>query len=276
MTEISVIIPSRNEKYLGQTINDLIAKAAGSIEIIVVLDGYWPNPIIKDDKVIYIHRGLARGMRNAINSAVAISKGKYILKCDAHCMFDEGYDVKLISDCKDNWVCVPRRYALDPEKWALVDNPKYPIDYMYLTHDLHGEVWSEKNKDPKLKEKPIDDLMSSQGSCWLMKRTYFDELELEDEENYGSFWNEMQEVGLKAWLSGGRLVVNKKTWYAHWHKSEGRGYSLGGGEQEKAGAYVQRWLGNSAWHKQTLPLTWLIEKFWPVPGWPEDKNKWTV
>ena len=31
-----------------------------------------------------------------------------------------------------------------------------------------------------------------------------------------------------------------------------------------------KWLTNSAWHKQTLPLSWLIDKFWPVPGWPEN------
>src|SRR3990167_6732652 len=116
---VSVIVPSRNEKYLYKTIQDLMAKAKGSIQIIAVLDGYWPNieEIINGPKVIYLHFSKTRGMRNAINSAVAIAQGDYILKCDAHCMFDEGYDVKLQADCEDNWIVIPRRYALDPEKW---------------------------------------------------------------------------------------------------------------------------------------------------------------
>jgi glycosyltransferase involved in cell wall biosynthesis len=276
MPNVSIVIPSRNEPYLKKTIEDILKRAEGEIEIIAVLDGYWlPDPI-ENPKVIYIHHGKPKGMRGAINAGVAIAKGEYILKCDAHCMFDTGFDIKLTADCEKNWIVIPRRYALDAEKWKLTDNPKYPVDYMYLTPELHGEVWNEKNKDEKLKGEEIDDIMSSQGSCWFMYKDYFRELELEDEENYGTFSNEFQEIGLKCWLTGGRVAVNKKTWYAHLHKTEGRGYSLEGSQIEKGAAYTQRWLTNTAWHKQTLPFTWLIEKFWPVPGWPEDKTKWTL
>ena len=117
--------------------------------------------------------------------------------------------------------------------------------------------------------------MSAQGSCWFMEKNYFYTLELEDETNYGTFCNEFQEIGLKCWLSGGRVVTNKKTWYAHLHKTDGRGYPLDRTQIEKGANYTNRWLTNTAWHKQTLPFTWLIERFWPVPGWPEDKTKWT-
>jgi glycosyltransferase involved in cell wall biosynthesis len=268
MPAVSVIIPARNEKYLDKTLNDLFVKAKGEIEAIVVLDGYWPSPIIGEDRIIYIHRGKARGMRAAINSAVAIAKGEYLMKMDAHCMFDEGFDVKLTADCQDNWVVVPRRYALDPEKWALIDNPKYPIDYMYLSKNLHGNVWDEKNRDLKLKKKLVDETMSNQGSVWFMPKSYFYELELMDEETYGTFWNEFQEIGLKCWLSGGKVMVNKKTWYAHWHKTGdvGRGYSLSHSDQPKALAAVEKWR-KKGWHKQTLPLSWLIDHFKPVPTW---------
>ncbi len=273
---LSIIIPSRNEEFLEKTIQDVLTKAQGEIEVITILDGYWPEkPLTEDSRLKIIHRGSPFGMRAAVNAGVAIAKGDYIMKCDAHCMFDKGFDDVLTKDCDKNWVVVPRRYALDPENWKILDNPKYPIDYMYLSADLHGEVWNEKNKDPNLQKVPIDDLMASQGSCWFMSKAYFEFLDLEDEENYGKFWNEMQEISFKCWLSGGRMIVNKNTWYAHWHKTKGRGYSLSGNEQEKALFFVKRWLNNTAWHKQTLPFTWLIEKFWPVPTWNEDKNKWT-
>lgn len=275
MTDLSILIPARNEIFLQKTIEDILAKATGNLEVIAVLDGYWPNPRLKDDsRLVILHRGRSMGMRAAINGAAAIAKGKYLMKCDAHCMFAPGFDTVLMADCQENWVVVPRRYALDPEKWEIIDNPKYPIDYMYLSSKLHGVVWDEKNKDEGLKDKPIDETMSNQGSVWFMPKSYFEKLELMDEDTYGTFWNEFQEIGLKCWLSDGRVMVNKKTWYAHWHKTSGRCYSLSGSGQPQALAAVERWK-TKGWHKQTLPLSWLVEKFWPVPGWPEDRTKWT-
>lgn len=269
---LSIIVPSRNEKYLQNTIFDLLHKAKGDIEIIAVLDGYWITPaeFISDPRVNYIHFPSPRGMRNAINSGVAIAKGKYVMKIDAHCMVSEGFDKALIKDCGDDWVVVPRRYALDPEKWEIEDNPKYPIDYMYLDRDLHGRVWSTKNRDVMLEYKKIDDLMSSQGSCWFMRREYFSFLELMDEDSYGEFAREFQEIGLKCWLSGGRVVVNKNAWYAHWHKpsSVGRGYRLKRSEIKKADDFMKNWMTNkNGWYKQKYPLIWLIDKFAPVPTW---------
>ncbi len=267
----SILIPSRNEPYLQKTILDLLCKAKGNIEIIVVLDGYWPpyDEIVEDPRVKYIHFSNARGMRNAINSAVAIANGEYLLKLDAHCMFAEGYDEVLKAECEDNWVVVPRRYALDPEKWQIEErtDKKYPIDYLYLSKDLHGVVWDEKNHNPQLKEKLIDETMSNQGSCWFMKKTYFEWLELMDESLYGMFWNEFQEIGLKCWLSGGKVMVNKKTWYAHWHKSVSRGYNLPREEQANAQKNVDRWLTEKMFHKQIHDVNWLVERFKPVPTW---------
>lgn len=269
---VSVVIPARNEPFLKQTIFDLLTRAQGEIEIIVNLDGYWPKveDIVDNPRVIYIHRSQARGMRAGINSGVAIAKGEYILKSDAHCMFDEGFDVKLKEHMKDNWVVVPRRYALDVEKWELEDRAdrKYPVDYMYLSPDLHGEVWTERRDDPKHRDLPIDDLMSAQGSCYFIKHDYYNALELLDEESYGTFYNEFQEVGLKCWLSGGEVKVNKNTWYAHWHKTSdyGRGYTLDREEKERAQVFTQKWL-DKAWKGQIYSLEWLVDRFAPVPGW---------
>ena len=76
---VSVVIPARNERFLQNTIDDLLSKAQGEVEIVAVLDGYWPDPPLKDDpRLKIIHRGEARGMRDAINSAAAISSGEFI------------------------------------------------------------------------------------------------------------------------------------------------------------------------------------------------------
>ena len=271
MSLLSIIIPARNEPYLKNTIEDILAKAEGEIEIKAILDGYWPDDLVIDKRVSYVNFSEPRGMRNAINKGVAVSRGEYILKCDAHCMFSKGFDKVLSGYMKDHWVVVPRRYALDVKNWKIEErtDTKYPIDYMYLDKDLHGVVWDEKNHDPKLKKVKIDNLMSGQGSCWFMKRKYYYKLELLDEKTYGTFWQEMQEIGLKCWLSGGQMMVNKNAWYAHWHKplGGGRGYSLPKGEKDQTKKMVNRWLTEKVWHKQKHDIQWLINKFKPVPTW---------
>lgn len=296
MSGVTVVIPSRNERFLNQTITDVLAKATGEIEVFATLDGYWHReredgtgePLIEDPRVRYIHRGQPRGMRAGINAGVALAKGDFILKTDGHCLFEEGFDEVLAAECDEDWVVTPRRKRLDAENWCLQDVGKPDIDYSFLSYPddpndfggkgLNGKVWDQRNRDPRLKTVLIDDLMSAQGSAWFMPRDYFYRLELMDDANYGTFWNEAQEIFLKAWLSGGRCIVNKKTWYAHLHKGRkyGRGYSLSNHWLNVGAAYTRKWITGEAWAKAHLPLSWLIEKFWPVPTWPEDRDLWTI
>jgi glycosyltransferase involved in cell wall biosynthesis len=271
MAKVSIILPSRNEPYLKNTIDDLLAKAKGEIEIIAILDGWWEDAdkFSEDSRVSYIHFSESRGMRAGINAGASMARGEYLLKLDAHCMVGEGYDEILKANMKENWVVVPRRYPLDPENWKIeerTDN-KYPLDYMYLSRDLHGVVWKER--DLARKDIMLDDTMSNQGSCWFMSKKYFEWLELMDEITYGTFWNEFQEIGLKCWLSGGEVKVNKNTWYAHWHKpgSFGRGYKLPEGEKERTQAMVDKWMSLKMFSKQIHDIKWLVDKFAPVPTW---------
>lgn len=283
---VSVVIPARNEPFLQKTIEEVLGKARGEVECIVVLDGYWPDPALRDDpRLRIIHRGQSLGMRAAINSAVAVARGDFVMKLDAHCMLDEGYDVKLADDCEKDWVVIPRRKRLDAEKWEIQDVGKPDVDYEYLSFPndpedfggagLHGRQWNDRSRSRLHIE--IDENMSFQGSCWFMRRDYFHFLELMDDERYGSFAHEAQEIGLKAWLSGGKVMTNKKTWYAHLHKGKkhGRGYHLEEEVRRKGTQHTNKWMRmGEAWHKQTLPLSSLIERFWPVPGWPEDRSLW--
>lgn len=265
---VSVVIPARNEQYLSKTIDGLLTNSSGNIEIIAVLDGYWPKyeELSFDKRVNYIHFTDARGMRNGINKAVDLANGRYILKTDAHCLWAKGYDQVLKESHRENWVVVPRRYSLDKETWERKNKP--PVDYMYLSNDLHGREWTDKNEmTNQLPE--IDDLMSSQGSAWFMEKSYYQYLELLDEDKYGTFWQEFQEIGLKCWLSGGEVKVNKKTWYAHLHKDKemGRGYNLPGEEQAKTAKLMEEWKSKIVFKHQKYNLDWLVNKFKPVPTW---------
>jgi glycosyltransferase involved in cell wall biosynthesis len=281
---VSVIIPSRNEQFLPQTLTDVLSKARGDIEVIVVLDGYWPNPpLAQDSRIKTLHYGVAQGMRPAINAAAKMASGEFFLKMDAHVMWDEGYDLKLKNDYHErNWVLTARRYALDPEAWKIdPQNKKYPIDYHYLcepyerhgdsTPGLHGTAWTER-RDAR-KHIMLDDEMTSQGSGWFMSREHWEQrlapLEI---EKYGVFWHEFQEIGMKTWLGGGAVKVTKNTWYAHLYKGAryGRGYSTRGmGHEEGTNFCTDFWM-NDRWPKAVRTMRWFIEKFWPVPTWPAD------
>ncbi len=256
MEKVSVIIPARTERYLQQTIDDLFTKAKGEIEIVVVLDGYWPDPILRDHaNLTLIHRSDQRGMRSAVNSGVSIAHGDYILKCDGHCAFDEGFDQKLQEDCESNWTVVPVRYRLNADTWERGD--KRP-EFQYIERGtLKGRDWREYEQ--RVAGLEIVDLMTSQGSFWFMKREWFEKIGGEDDINYGWTGREAQEICLKTWLSGGRYVLNRKTWYAHWDKVREEVVARSS-EKAKSIAYAL-----SYWTEDKIKP--VIDKFAPVPSW---------
>jgi glycosyltransferase involved in cell wall biosynthesis len=43
MSNLSVIIPARNEQFLAHTIQDILAHSEADTEIIAVLDGQWAS-----------------------------------------------------------------------------------------------------------------------------------------------------------------------------------------------------------------------------------------
>jgi len=123
--DLSVIIPALNEEFLQRTINDVLSNAKGDTEVIAILDGYWPNPGIKDHpRVTLIHHENPIGQRAATNEGVKLSQAKYIMKADAHCSFDKGFDVKLMADCEYDWTVIPRMYVLDAFHWVCQDCKK--------------------------------------------------------------------------------------------------------------------------------------------------------
>ena len=277
--DVSVIIPARNEQFLNKTIEDVLAKMRGDTQVIAVLDGYWPDPIVRDERVHYIHFSKPKGMRNCLNAGVAIAKGKFVMKLDAHCMLSEGFDVTLAGVCRDNWVCIPTRHRLDAENWVISDGTRQPINYQFLdlsNDELNGKNWDQKNRRRDLDAIRIDDLIACQGSCYFMPRDWWLELGLLDVEHYGTFRKDPQEVTFKTWTYGGRCVRVKDAWYAHLHKGRryGRGYSGGQADWAKGDEFVKQWWTDSAWDRQKIPLREIIaQHFADMPGW--DKHEWT-
>lgn len=287
MIDLSVIIPNRNNgrgaNFCNKTIQDILSKAETNIEIIVVVDEVWPTPLIQDERIHYIHPPAPQGLRSAVNMGVSMAKGKYIMKIDDHCLVGQGFDRILIENHKsDRWVQIPRRYSLDAENWQI--NTTRPFrDYMYIdfprkgkAHNdgMHGVEWYDRQNERLDPKYDIDETPSLQGSCYFMSRNHFvNNLKYLDPTNYGQFAQESQEIGFKTWLMGGKLIVNKKTYYAHLHKGKtyGRMYKLDD-EDHKRGANwsAEYWL-NDREPNMKYNFAWFIDKKFPnMPSWPTD------
>jgi cephalosporin hydroxylase len=271
---LTVIIPARNEEHLERTIINVLANSRGETNIIVVLDGYLPDPQIHtgDARVTFLHFPESIGQRQAINEAARRTTSKYIMKLDAHCAVDIGFDVELMEAAEVlgyNVTQVPRMYNLDIDTFL----PKIHklTDYMYIGLRENGELRAEYYTGSEYKrkhrnDKKIDDIMCCMGPCFFIEREYFWETGGCD-ESHGGWGSQGIEVACKAWLSGGRLVVNKNTWFAHWFRGHiGFPYPLSGRTVEDARKYSKDLWLNNKWEKAILPFQFMLDKFKP-PGW---------
>lgn len=289
---LSIIIPSYNEPYLNHTIKNILESAQGEVEILVNVDDGKFVTEIQDYRVKFTYQKEPLGMRGGINLGLKKAKGKYIMKTDAHCVFAKGFDLEITKNMEDDWLVVPRRYSLYADGWKR-DMRFPPKDYHYLTFPVtsghFGKAmfpieWKQRAQDRK--DQMIDDTMTLQGSCYIANRKYFMKKVgfLDDNpQTYSPFGAEQMEVGLKYWLGGGKVKVNKNTWYAHLFKNSRYYREVGGSKSRRHKTSIQskggwqwateHWMNNRE-PDMVHPFTWLIEKFWPVPTWPEDKNLW--
>lgn len=295
MVQLSILIPARNEMFLPHTVRDILAHSTADTEIIVVLDGYEID-IEPSDRVKVIRLAEPIGQRAATNLAAKEASGKYLMKVDAHCAFAHGFDSVLIRDMQPDWTQVPvmrnlhafdwvcpdghRRYqgpsgpcrecgkptTMDI-RWIGKENPQ-STSYCFDT-EPHFQYFNKFKRRSEGKG-DITETMSLQGSCFMVTAEKYWELDLCD-ESFGSWGSQGIEVAVKTWLSGGRCVCNHRTWYAHMFRTQGGDfgfpYPQSGNQIQSAKKKAREVFFANSWPKQIRPLSWLIEKFKPVPGW---------
>lgn len=227
---LSIIIPSYKDPLLHKTIDSLLDNSEGDIEIIPVLDGYVPEPLREDRRIFPVYLTDNVGMREAINFGVANARGEYLMRSDEHCKFGPGYDRILTETIEDNWTVTPRRYALNPETWEIFGEP---IDHERLIigrsiigkrkgeMKFHTSNWKERSIQRT--DIMIDEKTAMQGSCWLMRSDWWHKVigPLQT-EGYGTLYQDTTEMLFKTWQAGGKLMLNKNTWYAHKHRKYSR------------------------------------------------------
>jgi len=303
---LSVCIPARNEQFLSLTVDDLLKNIRGNTEIIVICDGNYPDPPIKDDpRVTLIYHSQSIGQRAACNEAARYSRAKYLAKCDSHCSFDEGFDVKLLEDMQDDWTMVPimknlwiydwvcesghRRYqgpsgpctecgkpTVRDLKWIGKNNPQStvycfdPEPHFQYAVDFKKRDWYQKS----LKETGLTETMSLQGSFFMLTRQKYFELNMNDEEfeNWGS---QGLEVAIKTWTSGGKVICSHKTWYSHCFHTQGGDFGFSwpcsGRQVARTKRRAKQVFFKQKWGpQQRYPLSWLVERFWPTSYWKDE------
>ena len=259
--DVSIIIPSRNESFLNKTLNSIIENAGSDYEVIVVLEEGKPDDLIDHERIRYLHNPEAVGMRVAINQGAKEAKGKYLMKCDAHCAFGKEFDLRMIEDCKENWVMVPRRYGVDKRNWTRDKSKIYEFQYITRPDDpryvFKGADWPEYGVRAN---KKLVAIMTTQGSCWFMHKSWFEKIGGLDDKGYGSMGREAQEISLKTWGNGGKLILTRRTWYAHKKKRVvERGYKRIPRTQAREHLIET--------YKDSDELKQLVKRFAPVPGW---------
>ena len=256
--KLSIVIPSYRDPFLFKTIQSILdnSELGDQLEVIAVWDGYYPpaDLIIDDPRVKYIHLGKNRGMRGAINAGVEIAKGEFIGRMDEHCHVAKGMDKELTDACKENEVMTPRRYFLNPIEWKIMEDKGYRDYEKLVIQDMGGGVrkfsgkeWKERTE--KRKNVQIDETEAMQGSFWIANREFFLKTVGElSTENFGQLIQDSVEVCMQYWKTGGRLMLNKNTWFAHKHRDFKRTHNNGSPENpaqyEKGYKYaLDKWEG---------------------------------
>ena len=306
--QLSIILPARNEEFLKQTIDDILLHKEEDTEIIVGLDGVWAKPQIpQHPDVTVVFAGESIGQRSITRLCAGISKAKYIIKVDAHCKFDQGFDRLLIEAFRkvgDNTVMVPimknlhiydwkchtcgkRVYqdvkplcpkcATPMQKKMVWEERRGTRSFAYrFDSEPHFQYWNEYTKHPDyikdLKEQSMTRTMSLQGSFFMCARERYFALDVDD-ESFGSWGNQGMSVACKFWLSGGQVLVLHTTWYAHCFRTKGDVFGFPYPQDPRVVQTTKRKIKDLFYTKsfsgQIHPLSWLIEKFSPVPGWTE-------
>jgi hypothetical protein len=291
VAKVSFIIPSRcetdtiksGETVLQKTLQDIYLNAIGDFEVLVSFDGppyqdfNYPNlKLLKFPEPI--------GLKPSINRLAEEASGKYLFKLDAHCSISYGINEVLQMDMEDNWLVMPRFYVLDAWNWRWQDGRFY--DYFFLCCPFTdpqgfrfkaGGHWRHRTIE-RLDVYPIDETPQIHGSGWFINREFFlNDLGGFPKDDPLGHAQEPPNLGLKTWLGpwNGKVMVNKACWYAHWHKTGSRGYYMSRQSAEQTYQQVATYWMSNQWEQRVHDLQWLVEKFWPLPTWPEDwRERW--
>lgn len=236
---VTVIIPAQHEQnYLNKTIENIFNTAKGKVEVIVVLNGY-DQKVDKRARVRRFEENV--GERAAMNFAAKKAKGEFLLRIDAHCDFDEGWDIKMsevtgerditvavLGAAAPVWEHVPdkrRQQWLDsgktPEQWQPWERLKghwYGLCRMIVSEDGKGNKgfeckWQKPNRDHSV-YKTVEPNMGLTGCGFMIRKKFYNEIGGAD-ETLPAMGAIGEEFALKAWANGGKVQTRTDVMIYH-------------------------------------------------------------
>lgn len=308
--KLSIIMPGRNEEFMWRAIQDVLEHTGEQTEIIAVLDGFLPNPPFKPNpRVTIIYNPVSVGQRGAVNQGVNLSNAKYICKLDAHCAIDQDFDLKMIKameELGDDTTLIPsmrnmhvfdlvcadghRRYQSPSGACETCGKPttkeivwiakKSPVTFTFrFDKTLHFQYFGELAKRPEniigaikldgTNDTNYRETMSIQGSCYMLTKERYIALDI-DSSQFNSWGQNGTEVACKTWMSGGRVISNLYTFYAHMFRTRGGDFGFPypnpqnkvNENRELSRELFQR----DKWPLATRKFQWILDKFNP-PDW---------
>ncbi len=281
MSRVSVLIAARNERHLPRMVAHLLGHLTGDYEILVGFDGPPFMALPDDPKRVLVYHLNQSGLKPTINFLAGEARGQYLLKLDSHCAVSEGIDEVLQRDMEPNWMVVPRMYQLDAATWAPRPNKPHN-DYWNVSCPLTDRqgyrfqasgYWYSRTAE-RAAIGPLDESMTHHGSCWFTPRKFFlEDLKGMQSEGYGVNYMEPADLGFRTWLGPwqGKVMCRKDCWYAHLHQDQHeRGYAIDWPEVKRSYLWTAEYWMRDQWPQAVHPLGWLIDRFWPVPTWPDN------
>lgn len=223
--KLSIIIPSRQEKYLQKTVEDILEHVEGDTEVLVGLDGYGNGEIFTHSEEANIKFRCTNeviGQRAMMNRLAREANGKYIMKVDGHCSFSQGFDVEMIKAMDDKTIMSPYMLKLDAENWTVL--PQQPTSMYVFDTDLVMQHWREGAT-----QNLIEETMCPSGAAFMVTRENYWKWNLCD-ESLGSWGGQVTELGIKAYLNGGRCVTNKNAFFGHMFREKKEDFPYERGE----------------------------------------------
>ena len=233
MPKLSILIPSRNEPFLQRTIEDIKQHIKGDTEIL------WEE----DTEPI--------GQRALTNKLARQSTSKYLMKVDAHCSFGPGFDVKMMAEMDDRTILAPQMGVLKPETWT-VNGQKMTSRYCFdknfvMQYDV---------------ENGNEETMCLQGSAWMITRENYWKWNVCD-ETLGSWGGQAAELGISAFINGGRCKSTKETYYGHYFRHSDSDFPYDRGDNP--GQFATQELKRRYEHDPRIKK--LVAKFNPQCDW---------
>lgn len=308
--DLSIIIPARGEEFVQFTVESIVKARQAKTEVIVVLDGYWPNRPIEDyDDVNIIHLPNAVGQRKATNIGAATAMGEYFMKLDSHCWVEKGFDAVLLEHITPEMVVVPvmkNLHAFDHvcnscghrqdqgptwPKCPKCGSKDFYQDIMWeprpspnsmtyrFSPQLEFDYFGQLKQRPEFKHGVFIETMSLQGSCFVAHKSLYWGLKLCDDalgRGKQGWGGQGAEVAVKAQTAGYPVYCDTSTSYGHLFRTQGGDFSFQypnpGDEQQATKQQLRDIFLHDIWEHQKVSLAEIVDHFMPVPDWHDMKT----